>query len=89
MEEVRIPVDLKQAAQEMLTAPTFDKYSLSDVSGCRILGEDEGAKMRSFLSMVGNPYLYRVGDIGVHVVFSGHRGDSLQAHICNLLAAKL
>lgn len=82
-------VDLKQAAQEMLDAPGFDKYCLSDISDCAISGRDEAARMRDFLSFVKNPYLFRVGDIGVHVVFSGEKGNSLQSHICNLLTSQL
>lgn len=82
-------VDLKQSAQEMLDAPCFDKYGLSDISNCVISDGDEAARMRAFLSFVKNPYLFRVGDIGVHIVFSGEKGNSLQSHIYNLLASQL
>ena len=82
-------VDLKEAAREMLEAPCFDKYSLSDLSACVIPEGDEAAKMRAFLAFVKTPYLFRVGDIGVHIVFSGEKGNSLQSHICNLLASQL
>lgn len=81
--------NLKQAAQEMLDAPCFDKYSLSDISDYVISGGDEAAKMRTFLAFVKNPYLFRVGDIGVHIAFSGEKGNSLQSHIYNLLASQL
>ena len=81
--------DLKQTAQEMLESPCFDKYCLSDISNCVISSGDEAAKMRDFLAFVKNPYLFRVGDIGVHIVFSGEKGNSLQSHIYNLLASQL
>lgn len=81
--------NLKQSAQEMLKTPSFDKYSLSDISSYTVTGEDECAKMRSFLNFVKNPYLFRVGDIAVHVVFSGDKGNLLQSHIYNLLTSKL
>ena len=81
--------DLKQAAQEMLESPCFDKYGLSDISNCVISGGDEAAKMQAFLAFVKNPYLFRVGDVGVHIVFTGEKGNSLQSHITNLLTSQL
>ena len=81
--------DMKKSALETLNTPYFDKYGLSDISNYAISGTDEAAKMRAFLAYVKNPYLFRVGDIGVHVVFSGEKGNSLQSHIYNLLASQL
>lgn len=81
--------DYKQAAKDTLSSASFNKYDLPDISEYRFSDDDEKAKIRSFLSFVRNPYLFRVGDVGVHVVFSGQPGDTLQSHICNLLASKL
>ena len=72
-----------------MDAPAFDKYNLPDISSCALPKDDEKAKIRYFLDFVKNPYLFRVGDIGVHVVFSGEPGDSLQSHIYHLLSSKL
>lgn len=81
--------DYKQAAKDTLSASSFNKYDLADISEYIASGDDEKAKIKSFLNFVKNPYLFRVGDIGVHVIFSGKPGDTLQSHICNLLASKL
>ena len=43
----------------------------------------------AFLQAVRNPYLFRVGDIGVHVTFSGKNGDTLQKRVCNLLSKSI
>ena len=82
--------DYKQTAKDILSAASFNKYELPDISEYTFSNtNDEKAKMASFLHFVKNPYLFRVGDVGVHVVFSGKSGDTLQSHICNLLASKL
>lgn len=81
--------DYKQAAKDTLSAASFNKYDLPDISEYSLSDDDEIEKIKSFLNFVKNPYLFRVGDIGVHVVFSGQPGDTLQSHICNLLASKL
>lgn len=42
----------------------------------------------SFVDAVKNPYLFRVGSIGVHVTYSGNTGDTLQRRIHNLLISE-
>ena len=81
--------DFRDRAANDLSSPSFDKYSLPDISLYVPLNTDEASKARDFLKFIKNPYLFRVGDIGVHVVFSGQPGDTLQSHICNLLASRL
>lgn len=79
-------MDYKAQAEAHFHSASFDKSLLPDISGVSISGPDAQARMESFLNAVGNPYLFRVGDIGVHVVFSGTAGDSLQQRICRLLS---
>lgn len=79
----------QQTARETLNAPTFDRASLVDLAGYTVSGADARARMRDFLEFVGNPYLFRVGEVGVHVEFSGKDGDSLQDHILKLLTSEL
>lgn len=82
-------LNYEKAADEMLAATSFNKYDLPDVSEYSCPEGDEQEKIRSFLRFVKNPYLFRVGDIGVRVTYSGCDGDTLQSHICNLLVSKL
>jgi hypothetical protein len=84
-----IKLDYKKEAAEKLRSQSFRKEELPDISGISLAESDEKVKIQKFLDTVKNPYLFRVGDIGVHVVFSGQSGDSLQAHIRNLLSAHL
>jgi len=78
-------LDYKSQAEEQLLAEDFDKYKLPDISGIVIPDSDPKARIAAFLQAVGNPYLFRVGDIGVHVSFSGSHGDTLQRRVCRLL----
>lgn len=81
--------DLKQAAQEMLESPCFDKYGLSDISNCVISGGDEAAKMQAFLAFVKILICSVSGTWASTFVFSGEKGNSLQSHITNLLTSQL
>lgn len=82
-------MDYKSQAECQLYREGFDKSSLPDIAGVSIPDGDEPAKIRAFLEAAGNPYLFRVGDIGVHVVFSGEQGDTLQERICHLLSKSI
>lgn len=79
----------KSQAENQLHSENFDKYSLSDITGISIPAGDGQTKISAFLQAAGNPYLFRVGDIGVHVVFSGENGDTLQKRICRLLSKSI
>lgn len=79
----------KSQAENQLHSENFDKYSLPDIAGISIPVSDGKTKMSVFLQAAGNPYLFRVGDIGVHVVFSGKNGDTLQKRIGHLLSKSL
>lgn len=78
--------DYKTLAKQKLHSKNFNKDSLVDISAISIPTGDTESKMSVFLQEIGNPYLFRVGDIGVHVLFSGKEGDSLQKRVYNLLA---
>lgn len=82
-------MNYKSQAENQLRSECFDKYSLPDITGISIPGSDGKTKMSAFLQAAGNPYLFRVGDIGVHVVFSGENGDTLQKRICHLLSKSI
>jgi len=82
-------LDYKSQAEHQLHSGTFDKDSLSDIAGFSIPDGDAKTKIRAFLREAGNPYLFRVGDVGVHVVFSGKSGDTLQKRICHLLSKSI
>lgn len=82
-------MNYKKAADDLLLSKSFNKNDLPDISGISIKGRDEKARIQDFLNQVKNPYLFKVGDIAVHVVFSGEAGDTLQSHIYNLLSASL
>ena len=73
-------MNYKGQAEKKLCSEGFDKYSLADITGISIPTGDNKAKMRAFLQTAGNPYL------GVHVVFSGKNGDTLQKRIYHLLS---
>lgn len=79
-------MNYKDLAEIQLHSDTFDKQSLSDISGISIPDSDAKTKMKTFIKIAGNPYLFRVGDVGVHVAFSGNSGDTLQKRICHLLS---
>ncbi len=82
-------MDYKGQAEQQLLAADFDKYKLPDISGIVIPDSDPKAKITAFLQAVGHPYLFRVGDIGVHVSFSGSHGDTLQRRVCRLLSKSI
>lgn len=82
-------MDYKEQAEKQLHSADFDKYSLSDISDLKIPDGDSRCKICAFLQAVKNPYLFRVGDIGVHVSFSGRNGDTLQELVCNLLSKSI
>lgn len=82
-------MNYKSQAERQLRAEGFDKNSLSDITGISIPDGDPKARIAAFLRAAGNPYLFRVGDVGVHVVFSGESGDTLQGRICRLLTQSI
>lgn len=82
-------MDYKEQAEKQLLAANFDKYSLPDISDVVIPDSDPKSKISAFLQNVANPYLFRVGDIGVHVSFSGSPGDTLQKRVCDLLSKSI
>lgn len=82
-------MNYKSQAERQLCAEGFDKNGLSDIAGLSIPDGDPDAKIAAFLRATGNPYLFRVGDVGVHVVFSGESGDTLQQRICHLLTQSM
>lgn len=82
-------MNYKDLAEAQLRSKSFDKYSLPDITEIRILNSDAQAKMSAFLHAGGNPYLFRVGDTAVHVVFTGNAGDTLQKRICHLLSKSI
>lgn len=82
-------MDYKELAAIQLKSDTFDKQQLPDITGLSLPDSDAKTKMTTFLRVVNNPYLFRVGDIGVHVVFSGNRGDTLQNRVCKLLTKSI
>lgn len=82
-------MNYKAQAETRLCSASFDKSLLPDITEISIPDADEQTKIEGFLRAVGNPYLFRVGDIGVHVVFSGAAGDSLQQRICRLLSKSI
>lgn len=82
-------MDYKSQAEMQLHSDSFDKSLLPDITEISIPNTDAQTKIEDFLKAVGNPYLFRVGDIGVHVVFSGTAGDSLQQRICRLLSKSI
>lgn len=82
-------MDYKEQAEQQLHSAEFDKYALPDISDFQIPDSDSESKIAAFLQAVRNPYLFRVGDIGVHVAFSGRNGDTLQKRVCNLLSKSI
>ncbi len=82
-------MDYKEQAEQRLRAADFDKYKLPDISGVVLPDGGPEAKMRAFLRAAGNPYLFRVGDICVHVSFSGRNGDTLQGRVRRLLSESI
>lgn len=82
-------MNYKEQAEAQLCAADFNKNQLPDISGLAISGSDPMTKMLAFLQAVGNPYLFRVGDIAVHLSFSGRKGDSLQKRVCHLLSKSI
>jgi hypothetical protein len=50
---------------------------------------DRAANARRFFQQVGDPYVFRVDEVTVHVQFAGTDGGTLQGHIQNLLAAAI
>ena len=78
----------KEDADRLLHEATFDKYSLPDLSSFSVsCTTDPNEKFTQFLSYVKNPYLFRVGDIGVHVSFSGKPGKTLQDSMLKILSS--
>ncbi|MCI9267918.1 DUF6870 family protein [Oscillospiraceae bacterium 44-5] len=82
-------MDYKEQAEKQLHSEDFDKYALPDISEVKIPDADSERRIFAFLQAVRNPYLFRVGDIGVHVTFSGKNGDTLQKRVCNLLSKSI
>ena len=49
---------------------SIDSGTLSDISTVKIAGDTPMQRLDSFLSQVGNPYCFRVGNTPVRVSFS-------------------
>lgn len=79
-------MDYKEQAEAQLRAADFDKFALSDLSAFQLPDGEPQYKFAAFLQYVKNPYLFRVGDIGVHISFSGKDGDTLQRRLCSLFS---
>lgn len=82
-------MDYKVQAEQRLHASGFNKYELPDITEISLPDADCCVKMCAFLQAVKNPYLFRVGDVGVHIVFSGKDGDTLQNRISNLVSKSI
>lgn len=82
-------MNYKEQAETRLYAADFDKDRLPDISQISIPDLDSKSKMAVFLQAVGNPYLFRVGDTGVHISFSGRNGDTLQRRVFHLLSESI
>ena len=80
--------NLKESALHYLSSPAFNKNTLVDITEIHVRSEPDGDKMKAFVDAVKNPYLLRVGSIGVHVTYSGNTGDTLQRRIHNLLISE-
>lgn len=81
-------MNYKDMADAQLRSAAFDKRQLPDIAGIALPDSDAGTKMAAFLQAAGNPYLFRVGEVGVHVAFSGGPGDTLQGRLCRLLGRR-
>ena len=79
---------LKESALQYLSSPAFNKNTLVDITEIHIRPESGGDRIKAFIDAVKNPYLFRVGSIGVHVTYSGNTGDTLQRRIHNLLISE-
>ena len=78
----------KEDADRLLHESKFDKYSLPDLSSFSVSSTtDPRKKFTQFLSYVKNPYLFRVGDIGVHVAFAQEPGKTLQDSMLKILSS--
>lgn len=78
----------KEDANRLLHEATFDKYSLPDLSSFSVSRmTDPSEKFTQFLGYVKNPYLFRVGDIGVHVTFAQEPGKTLQDSMLKILSS--
>ena len=61
-----------------------DKNSLTDIKNINIdAGLPSVSKMKSFVEHVGNPYLFKVGEIAVKLEFEG--GVSFNKAFANLI----
>ena len=78
----------QEDAYRLLHESEFDKYSLPDLSAFSMSHTpNQGEKFRQFLDYVRNPYLFRVGDIGVHVTFAQEPGKTLQNSMVKILSS--
>lgn len=76
--------ELDAMAQEGITKREYG--TLPDLSDVSIKGNTPAQRLESFLSQVGNPYCFRVGNTPVKVVFSGENEleDILKKHFLSL-----
>lgn len=78
----------QEDAYHLLHKSKFDKYSLPDLSSFSMPHTpNQGEKFKQFLGYVKNPYLFRVGDIGVHVTFAQEPGKTLQDSMLKILSS--
>ena len=66
--------NLKESALHYLSSPAFNKNTLVDITEIHVRSEPDGDKMKAFVDAVKNPYLFRVGSIGVHVTYQEIQG---------------
>lgn len=65
-----------------------DKNSLTDIKNINIDADQPSvSKMKSFVEHVGNPYLFKVGEIAVKLEFEG--GVSFNKAFANLIRTGL
>ena len=70
-----LTMNYKELATIQLKADMFDKQQLPNIVSS-LHDSDTKTKMITFLRVANNPYLFWVGNIGVHVALSGNRGSA-------------
>ncbi len=51
----------------------MDKNTLSDISDITINGKTSVQRLENFVSQIGNPYCFRVGNTPVHISFQNDK----------------
>lgn len=58
---------------ENMATECIDKNTLSDISDLKINGKTSAHRLESFVSQIGNPYCFRVGNTPVRISFHNDR----------------